>query len=537
MNKRLLLGVLAIGLSAVTAGSALARDLAVIVANQEGQRRGTLNVPDMRKALRDAGFDLVVIQNATAEEMQTRLIERRRDLSTASRLVVVVAGRVATDGHHSWLLGNGVPNANTFNVGARGLPLTAFYPYFADVPGAALLAVVSPTTGRIGSGLEPGYLPGDLPQGLTVLSGSGSAIGEILGNDILQAGLSTGAAVEAANGEVVGYGFLPKHLSFLPREDTNRSDADRAEWTVAQSADNEAGYERYLSRFPDGDFAPEARARLQDMRQSPAARAEAAEAALRLDRDTKREIQRNLSILGYDPRGIDGIFGRGTRRAIATWQRDQNFGETGFMTGDQVAKLRQDGAARQAQLEEDARRRQEEADQRDTAYWRDTGRGETEQGLREYLARYPDGLFSELATGRLDAIEAERRETAAAAESRDWEATRNADTVVAYQRYLQRYPNGVFASEADARMRELRDQDNRGAEIEQARANEARVLANPITRLLVERRLQQLGLKPGNADGKFDEATRKAIRRYQRARELPVTGFVTQQTLVRLLSG
>ena len=86
-------------------------------------------------------------------------------------------------------------------------------------------------------------------------------------------------------------------------------------------------------------------------------------------------------------------------------------------------------------------------------------------------------------------------------------------------------------------MRELRDQDNRGAEIEQARANEARVLANPITRLLVERRLQQLGLKPGNADGKFDEATRKAIRRYQRARELPVTGFVTQQTLVRLLSG
>lgn len=537
MRKSLLLGVLAIGVSVLSAGSALARDLAVIVANQEGQRRGTLNVSEMRQALREAGFDLVVIQNATAEEMQTRLIERRRDLETASRLVVVVAGRVATDGHHSWLLGRDIPNANSFNVGARALPVSAFYPYFAEVPGAALLAVVSPSTGRIGSGLEPGFLPGELPQGLTVLSGAGPAMGQVLGNDILRSGLSTGAAIEASEGEVVGFGYLPKQISFLPREETNRSDEDRAEWDVAQAADTEDGYERYLSRFPDGDFAPEARARLQDMRQSPTARAEAAEAALRLDRDTKREIQRNLSILGYDPRGIDGIFGRGTRRAIATWQQDQNLEQTGFMTGDQVAKLRRDGAARQAQLEEDARRRQEEADQRDTAFWRETGRGETEQGLREYLTRYPDGLFSELARGRLDAIEAERRETAAAAESRDWEATREVDTVEAYQRYLQRYPNGVFASEADARMRELREEDNRGDEIEQARADEARVLANPITRLLVERRLQQLGLKPGKADGKFDEATRKAIRRYQRARELPVTGFVSQQTLVRLLSG
>ena len=49
-------------------------------------------------------------------------------------------------------------------------------------------------------------------------------------------------------------------------------------------------------------------------------------------------------------------------------------------------------------------------------------------------------------------------------------------------------------------------------------------------------RLEALGLKPGAVDGQFDDRTRRAIRRYQDARQLQVTGYLDQATVVRLLA-
>ena len=46
----------------------------------------------------------------------------------------------------------------------------------------------------------------------------------------------------------------------------------------------------------------------------------------------------------------------------------------------------------------------------------------------------------------------------------------------------------------------------------------------------------QLGLNPGEVDGQFDAATRRALRRYQRERDLPVSGYLNEPTVVRLLA-
>jgi peptidoglycan hydrolase-like protein with peptidoglycan-binding domain len=53
---------------------------------------------------------------------------------------------------------------------------------------------------------------------------------------------------------------------------------------------------------------------------------------------------------------------------------------------------------------------------------------------------------------------------------------------------------------------------------------------------LIEQRLDALGLKPGEIDGEFDKSTRRAIRRYQQSRDIPVTGYLSQQTVVRILA-
>ncbi|WP_246026600.1 peptidoglycan-binding domain-containing protein [Paracoccus luteus] len=54
-------------------------------------------------------------------------------------------------------------------------------------------------------------------------------------------------------------------------------------------------------------------------------------------------MQRRLSALGYDTRGIDGRFGSGTRAAIAAWQRARGDAGTGYVTEGQLRALRDAG--------------------------------------------------------------------------------------------------------------------------------------------------------------------------------------------------
>lgn len=71
---------------------------------------------------------------------------------------------------------------------------------------------------------------------------------------------------------------------------------------------------------------------------------------------------------------------------------------------------------------------------------------------------------------------------------------------------------------------------------QRARAEEAALGLNPVARRLAEARLADLGLNPGAVDGTFDKDTRRAIRRYQDARRLPVSGYLDRVTAVRLMA-
>ena len=66
----------------------------------------------------------------------------------------------------------------------------------------------------------------------------------------------------------------------------------------------------------------------------------AVEAALSLDRPTRRLIQRGLGNEGFDPGAPDGLFGPRTRAAIRAWQGARDEPRTGYLDGDQLAALR-----------------------------------------------------------------------------------------------------------------------------------------------------------------------------------------------------
>ncbi|MEI2688085.1 MAG: peptidoglycan-binding domain-containing protein [Cypionkella sp.] len=64
------------------------------------------------------------------------------------------------------------------------------------------------------------------------------------------------------------------------------------------------------------------------------------ERLLSLTYDERREVQRMLTLLGYSTRGVDGSFGANTRRALASWQRDEGLRASGYLTADQLRALR-----------------------------------------------------------------------------------------------------------------------------------------------------------------------------------------------------
>lgn len=59
--------------------------------------------------------------------------------------------------------------------------------------------------------------------------------------------------------------------------------------------------------------------------------AETSEEELRLDGAKRREVQARLLVAGHNPRGVDGIFGSGTRSALASWQAAEGLAATGYL--------------------------------------------------------------------------------------------------------------------------------------------------------------------------------------------------------------
>ncbi|MCZ0960944.1 peptidoglycan-binding domain-containing protein [Paracoccus benzoatiresistens] len=121
-----------------------------------------------------------------------------------------------------------------------------------------------------------------------------------------------------------------------------QQEQDRAAFAQAQSQNTIRGYQSYLQQFPSGLYAAEARQQISrlggsvDTRDDPYA---GGSNSAGLSRDQRVAVQRRLNALGYSTNGADGNFGPGTRRAIALWQRDRNYTQTGSLTTAQANEI------------------------------------------------------------------------------------------------------------------------------------------------------------------------------------------------------
>lgn len=491
---------------------------AIVIANQSYQL-----LPDVSHAssilalsqdLRRADFEVAAFSNLDTRGMRRAVSDIRDAIDDGDEILVILAGQLRQNDLGTWLLATDASTPSTLLPGNDALSVDALAALLGAEQASAVLLIASQDIGV------------DAPQGVAVFSGSSSDLMRLVRDHLLVEGRSLSDVAASAGRSVTASGYLPKTRAFLGGTETaatlpdgiTEADIEALFFAKAQQANTAEAYRDFIGRYPTGDAADQARRLLTDLTRSPTDIARDGESALGLTRAQRQNIQSDLTLLGFDTNGVDGIFGRGTRAAIRRWQDDSGLSQTGYLDAAQIALMeRQVTDARQA------------LERQDAAYWRETGRLGTVTGYRAYLDRYPNGIFADLARQEL-------ADLTAAAEARAWADAINADTLEAYQDFLQDYPDGIYAGQAATRITELTPSGPTQAQIDEARAQEERAVANPIFRLLAEQRLAALGYNPGPIDGLFNEATRAAILAYQEANDLTPTSYLDIASINKLLN-
>ena len=313
---------------------------------------------------------------------------------------------------------------------------------------------------------------------------------------------------QASNGRVkTGYltADQAKALMDAGRAAEERKQDDEA-FALAKAANTAAAYDAYLSEFPNGLHAAEAkrlldaaRAREDEARARKAA--EAAEQALALEAGDRVLIERGLAAWKAGGGSVDGRFDGSFRALLRSWQASKGHLDTGYLTGEQARALIAEG------------QRAEEWENDDRTFAR-AKVADTAAAYEAYLSEYPDGRHAAEARRLLKAIHVREDDAAFARAKR-------ADTAAAYAAYLSQYPDGRHAAQA----RRLRE----AARVREAAAEEEEALRLTLAeRERAERGLASWRTGGGSVDGRFDAAFRKALRSWQASRGDAATGYLTR---------
>ena len=540
----------AASLAVVFATSALADGAALFLGNENyaslsDLRRGD-EIANLTTRFEGLGFEVQSLADGDADETYAALGLFEAAANRSGRLIVVLAGRFVHTSQDTYFLPTDASASNLTEVSRNAVALSQVLPILERTPGRAILGLATDSqAGAFSPNLANGLGNFDIPQGVTVVTGAPRTLRQAIKRIAAEPGTPLSEIADFRGITVDGYlatdqvfvADAPVEAPPAPTvsEGTDRL-ADLLAWREADRLGTVEAYEGYLSSYPSGQFADRARDRINDAQNTPEVIAEQTEESLNLTRDQRREIQRDLSLLDYNTRGIDGIFGRGTRAAISSWQGQNNYGTTGFLSADQITRLDAQAERRAAELEEEAEQRRLERLAQDQAFWEETGAQGDEAGYRAYLNRYPDGEFADTAREELDAIERQKRAETNSRDRQLWDEASQENTIQSYRDYLVLAPNGAFRDEASNRIEELEEASRQSGTLQKAIAEENALGLSQSTRRVIESRLERLGLKPGRVDGTFDDDTRRAIRRYQSARNLDETGYLNDAFVVQILA-
>ncbi len=224
-------------------------------------------------------------------------------------------------------------------------------------------------------------------------------------------------------------------------------------------------------------------------------------------------VQRELTRLGHPTYGADGVWGRNTRSAISSWQRDRGDKVTGYVSGEQLRLLSRGTAVTppaENPSSDDLTAAQAEARLGITAAQRVTVQRELTR-LR-HPTNGTDGIWG--------------RNTRSAISS--WQRDRS-DKVTGYVtgEQLRLLTRGTAVTPPA---------ENSSSDSLTAAQTEAALRLTRAQRITIQRQLSALGYDAGVADGLWGSRTRAAISAWQRANRGAQTGYVTASQIKLIAS-
>lgn len=547
-------------------GSALADGVALVIGNGD-----YANAPDAVTAVRDAeavadglraaGWDVTIGTDLDRFAMRRVISRFAETVGAADSIVLFYSGHALRSDGVTYMAPTDAQGDTLTDVVFDGVPLDLTLRMAADKPGRAVLFIDGAQLRgfRPNDVVEPGLAAMEGPEGVLIVSAAepGRAVrrsrfhNSRFAQEVIDRFLQPGAAAQTVATESdppiyvtgsVDADFVLAGTSDVVTADNVSAELELAFWRAAERSGAAADYAAYLRRFPEGLFASFARARLGlDEEDTTVPDEPEVDPAIQADRDLnlsrirKRQIQTWLLALGFDPRGIDGLFGRGSRAAIKRWQQKNGFTANSWLTAEQVERLTAQGKAAIAEQERIAAEKKAIRDAEDAAYWSATGAKETPTGYRAYLDKYPDGNKARIARAALAKLDEARADARARRESRIFERARKADTATGYRDYLAQYPKGTYRDQALARVEQIEGAERAAAELARLGQVENALGMTEGDKAFFERVLRETGFAAGEPDGILDERTRAALKGFQASRGLKPTGFFDRDSVVTLV--
>jgi peptidoglycan hydrolase-like protein with peptidoglycan-binding domain len=312
---------------------------------------------------------------------------------------------------------------------------------------------------------------------------------------ILAAGLGLSTPVVAQNLEDMIGGIAQTLL---------QQELDKNAYIAAQEANTVTAYRNYLAKFPKGAYRANAERALERLGASAEASSAAqAEARLRITFSQKVAVQRELTRLGYRTYGADGVWGRNTRTAIATWQRDRGDKVTGYVTEAQLRVLLRGAVVTPPDDDDDDEVGTSPVAVEAALKLTRTQRVEIQRQLTRigYDTGVADGLWGSKTRGAI----------------RAWQrANRQSQTG-----YVTASQVKLIARQAGGTTTPQPGTDNEAA------LEESLLGLTRTERADLQRRLIRLGYQPLRTDGTFGPGTRRAIAEWQADEGEPATGYLT----------
>ena len=393
MACRLLI-VISLMAAALTAHPTRASDrVALVIGNADYAHVPRLANPlndagDMGAALARLGFAVTILENTGSQDMRRGLQEFRRAASGAAMAVVFYAGhgievdkrnflvpvdaRFRTDGDIKY---EAVPLDLVVDTleGVTGLRMVILdacrdNPFLADMERVGSTRTIGRGLARVEPSGEMLVVAYAAMGGTVALDGKGrnSPYTEALLAHLEEPGLELGLmfrkvseAVRKTTGnsqQPVTYDNLPSAGIYLaglppppkpdlapdpapdPGDNGGTGPAAQDAYEAAKQLGTPEAFEAFAKHYEDSFYAALARgqiARLTDP--------EAVETALGLETDDYALVQLALDAAAFRLGRIDGKFGPRSRGALKRWQASKGYPATGFLTGKQLADLREKG--------------------------------------------------------------------------------------------------------------------------------------------------------------------------------------------------